>query len=152
MPLVSGFSRDLPFPLPFHYGTAPYSPHSPSSVLKTLLLRATQTSSLALSLTWDPNNAIMGSEPHFPFCFYVINSSPLCTSPTRDLTTAVDAMEIRACSYKMPTILLNRDKLATLKQRPNAKDIILYTSPLKRKTAHWPFYTHLLSYHTIIPS
>ncbi|KAJ8877305.1 hypothetical protein PR048_021759 [Dryococelus australis] len=27
MPLVSGFSRDLPFPPPLHYGAAPYSSH-----------------------------------------------------------------------------------------------------------------------------
>ncbi|KAJ8897874.1 hypothetical protein PR048_003227 [Dryococelus australis] len=35
MPLVGGFPRDLPFPPPLHSGAAPYSPQSPSSVLKT---------------------------------------------------------------------------------------------------------------------
>ncbi|KAJ8876098.1 hypothetical protein PR048_024007 [Dryococelus australis] len=41
-----GFLMDLPFPPPFHYGAAPYSHQSPSSALKTSLLRAAQISSL----------------------------------------------------------------------------------------------------------
>ncbi|KAJ8868634.1 hypothetical protein PR048_030173, partial [Dryococelus australis] len=39
----SGFIRDLPFPPPFHSGAAPYSPQSPSSVLKTTMLRRVPT-------------------------------------------------------------------------------------------------------------
>ncbi|KAJ8878904.1 hypothetical protein PR048_019507, partial [Dryococelus australis] len=46
MPLVGGFSRDLPFHPPLHSGAAPYSLQSPSSALKTSLLRAAQISSL----------------------------------------------------------------------------------------------------------
>ncbi|KAJ8871384.1 hypothetical protein PR048_027701 [Dryococelus australis] len=40
------FLRDLPFPLPLHSGAAPYSPQSPTSALKTSMLRAVQISSL----------------------------------------------------------------------------------------------------------
>ncbi|KAJ8865969.1 hypothetical protein PR048_033493 [Dryococelus australis] len=43
----SGISRFLS---PFHPGAAPYSPQSPSSALKTSMLRAVQISSLTLSL------------------------------------------------------------------------------------------------------
>ncbi|KAJ8872218.1 hypothetical protein PR048_025820 [Dryococelus australis] len=46
----AGFLGDLQFPAPFHSGTAPYSPQSPSSTLKTSLLRAAIISSL-LQLT-----------------------------------------------------------------------------------------------------
>ncbi|KAJ8880856.1 hypothetical protein PR048_017328 [Dryococelus australis] len=49
MPLVCGFLGDLPFPPPLHSGAAPYSHQSPSSALKTSLLRATQISSLTHS-------------------------------------------------------------------------------------------------------
>ncbi|KAJ8883980.1 hypothetical protein PR048_015836 [Dryococelus australis] len=42
IPSVGGFSRDLPFPLPFHSSATPCSPQSPSSVLKTSMLRAAQ--------------------------------------------------------------------------------------------------------------
>ncbi|KAJ8878373.1 hypothetical protein PR048_018950 [Dryococelus australis] len=44
MPLVGGFSRGLPFLPRFHSGAAPYSPQSPSSALKTSMLRAAQIS------------------------------------------------------------------------------------------------------------
>ncbi|KAJ8871697.1 hypothetical protein PR048_028024 [Dryococelus australis] len=40
MPFVGGFSRGSPVSPPFHSGDAPYSPQSPSSALKTSLLRA----------------------------------------------------------------------------------------------------------------
>ncbi|KAJ8897572.1 hypothetical protein PR048_002921 [Dryococelus australis] len=40
-----GFLRDLPFPLPFHSGAAPYSPQLLSSALKTSMLSATHISS-----------------------------------------------------------------------------------------------------------
>ncbi|KAJ8869012.1 hypothetical protein PR048_030558, partial [Dryococelus australis] len=43
MLLVDGFSRDLPFHMPFHSGAAP---HSPSSTVKTSISRAAQISSL----------------------------------------------------------------------------------------------------------
>ncbi|KAJ8891033.1 hypothetical protein PR048_010542 [Dryococelus australis] len=41
-----GFLGDLLFPPPFHSGSAPYSPQSPSPALKTSKLRAVQISSL----------------------------------------------------------------------------------------------------------
>ncbi|KAJ8869179.1 hypothetical protein PR048_030749 [Dryococelus australis] len=44
----AGFLGDLPFPPPLHSGAAPYSLQSPSSSLKTSLLRAAQISSLYL--------------------------------------------------------------------------------------------------------
>ncbi|KAJ8873667.1 hypothetical protein PR048_024497, partial [Dryococelus australis] len=47
----AGFLRDLPFPLPFHLGAAPYSHQSPSSALKTPLLKAAQKSLLTLLRT-----------------------------------------------------------------------------------------------------
>ncbi|KAJ8891913.1 hypothetical protein PR048_004472 [Dryococelus australis] len=43
-----GLLRDLPIPPPLHSGSAPYSPHSPSSTLKTSMLRAAEISSLTL--------------------------------------------------------------------------------------------------------
>ncbi|KAJ8872782.1 hypothetical protein PR048_026398 [Dryococelus australis] len=46
MPLVGGFSRGSPVSPPLHSGAAPYSLQSPSSALKTSLLRAAQISSL----------------------------------------------------------------------------------------------------------
>ncbi|KAJ8883131.1 hypothetical protein PR048_014971 [Dryococelus australis] len=48
MPLVGGFLLGSPVSPPFHSGTAPYSPQSPSSALKTSMLRAVQVSSLIL--------------------------------------------------------------------------------------------------------
>ncbi|KAJ8888609.1 hypothetical protein PR048_008101 [Dryococelus australis] len=45
------FFGDLPFPPPLHSGAAPYSLQSPSSALKTSLLRAAQISSLTHSST-----------------------------------------------------------------------------------------------------
>ncbi|KAJ8898158.1 hypothetical protein PR048_003518 [Dryococelus australis] len=41
----AGFLGDLPFPPPFRSGAAPYSSQSPSSALKTSMLRAAQISS-----------------------------------------------------------------------------------------------------------
>ncbi|KAJ8893493.1 hypothetical protein PR048_006091 [Dryococelus australis] len=49
MPLVYCFLGDFPFPPLFHTGAAIYSPQSPSSALKTSLLRAAQSSSLTHS-------------------------------------------------------------------------------------------------------
>ncbi|KAJ8894983.1 hypothetical protein PR048_000291 [Dryococelus australis] len=46
-----GFLRDLPFPPPFHSDADPYSYQSPTSALKTPMLRAVQISSLTRSLT-----------------------------------------------------------------------------------------------------
>ncbi|KAJ8882346.1 hypothetical protein PR048_014148 [Dryococelus australis] len=42
----AGYIGGLPFPPPFRYGAAPYSYQSPSSALKTSMLRAVQISSL----------------------------------------------------------------------------------------------------------
>ncbi|KAJ8869750.1 hypothetical protein PR048_028758 [Dryococelus australis] len=41
----ASFLGDLPLPSPFHSGAVPYSPQSPSSVLKTSMLRAAEISS-----------------------------------------------------------------------------------------------------------
>ncbi|KAJ8867464.1 hypothetical protein PR048_031266, partial [Dryococelus australis] len=49
MQLVGGFSRGFPVPPLFHSGATPYPPQSPSSDLKTSLLRAAQISSLTHS-------------------------------------------------------------------------------------------------------
>ncbi|KAJ8867392.1 hypothetical protein PR048_031193 [Dryococelus australis] len=46
----AGFLGDLPFPPPPHSGAVPYSPQSPSSALKTPMLRDVQIPSLTLSL------------------------------------------------------------------------------------------------------
>ncbi|KAJ8866797.1 hypothetical protein PR048_032658 [Dryococelus australis] len=53
MPLVGGFSRGSPAPPPLHSGAAPYPLQSPSSALKTSLLRAAQVSSLTRSLCFQ---------------------------------------------------------------------------------------------------
>ncbi|KAJ8873439.1 hypothetical protein PR048_024256 [Dryococelus australis] len=45
---LAGFLGDLPFPPPLHSGTAPSSLQSPSSALKSSLLRAAQISSLTI--------------------------------------------------------------------------------------------------------
>ncbi|KAJ8888050.1 hypothetical protein PR048_007536 [Dryococelus australis] len=42
----TSFLRDLPFPRPFHSDASPYSPQSPTSALKTSLLRVAKISSL----------------------------------------------------------------------------------------------------------
>ncbi|KAJ8875274.1 hypothetical protein PR048_023169 [Dryococelus australis] len=52
MPLVGEFSQGSPVSWLFHSDPAPYSPQSPSSVLKTSLLRGAQISSFAHSLTY----------------------------------------------------------------------------------------------------
>ncbi|KAJ8875980.1 hypothetical protein PR048_023888 [Dryococelus australis] len=49
----AGFLGDLPFLPPFHSGAAPYSPQSPTSALKTSMLRAVQISSLDLMVPPD---------------------------------------------------------------------------------------------------
>ncbi|KAJ8867474.1 hypothetical protein PR048_031276 [Dryococelus australis] len=46
MPLVCGFSRGSPLTPPFRSDTAPHTPQSPSSALKTSLLRVAKISSL----------------------------------------------------------------------------------------------------------
>ncbi|KAJ8885935.1 hypothetical protein PR048_012141 [Dryococelus australis] len=46
---LAGFLGDLPPPPPLHSGAAPYSPQSPSSALKTSMLRAVQISLLHVS-------------------------------------------------------------------------------------------------------
>ncbi|KAJ8866649.1 hypothetical protein PR048_032510 [Dryococelus australis] len=48
---LAGFLGDLLSPLPLHSGAAPFSPQSPSSALKTSMLRAVQISSLFEQLT-----------------------------------------------------------------------------------------------------
>ncbi|KAJ8893138.1 hypothetical protein PR048_005721 [Dryococelus australis] len=50
MSLVGGCSRGYPVSPPLHSGAPPYLPQSPSSALKTSLLRAAQISSLTFSL------------------------------------------------------------------------------------------------------
>ncbi|KAJ8882051.1 hypothetical protein PR048_018539 [Dryococelus australis] len=64
----AGFLGDLPFPLPSHSGAFSYSPQSPSSALRTSMLRAAQISSpnlkvfiwyatdVQLSKSWSHNN------------------------------------------------------------------------------------------------
>ncbi|KAJ8873691.1 hypothetical protein PR048_024523 [Dryococelus australis] len=56
----AGFLGDLPFPPPLHSGTAPYSLQSPSSALKTALLRAAQvfslTHSTAMNFAGEPGS------------------------------------------------------------------------------------------------
>ncbi|KAJ8895917.1 hypothetical protein PR048_001257 [Dryococelus australis] len=42
----AGFLEGLPFPPPFHFGATPYPPQSPSSALKTSMLRVIQIYSL----------------------------------------------------------------------------------------------------------
>ncbi|KAJ8887943.1 hypothetical protein PR048_007427 [Dryococelus australis] len=59
MPLVAGISRGPPSSPPLHSGATPYSLQSPSSALKTLLLRAAQISSLIF--------IFMGSKVRFWF-------------------------------------------------------------------------------------
>ncbi|KAJ8871716.1 hypothetical protein PR048_028048 [Dryococelus australis] len=62
----AGFLGDLPCPTPFNSGVAPYSPPSPSSALKTSLIRAAQISSLTLSDKGDDNTR--GQRPVAPTC------------------------------------------------------------------------------------
>ncbi|KAJ8885521.1 hypothetical protein PR048_011719 [Dryococelus australis] len=59
----AGFLEDLPFPPPFHTGATPYSPQSPSSALKTSLLRAAKLSSRTLSLTILLASSLLNSIP-----------------------------------------------------------------------------------------
>ncbi|KAJ8866143.1 hypothetical protein PR048_033667 [Dryococelus australis] len=56
-----GFLGDLLFNPPFHSGAAPYSPTSPSSALKTPMLRAVQISST--NLTWQRRRAGETGDP-----------------------------------------------------------------------------------------
>ncbi|KAJ8890029.1 hypothetical protein PR048_009535 [Dryococelus australis] len=53
----AGFLGDLLFPPPLHSGAAPYSFQSPSSALKTSLLRAAQISSLTHVMKTSPRDA-----------------------------------------------------------------------------------------------
>ncbi|KAJ8876254.1 hypothetical protein PR048_024164 [Dryococelus australis] len=63
MPLVGGFSRGYPAS-PAPSGAAPYSLQSPSSALKTSLLRAAQISALAQYTTFCINiNIVVGADP-----------------------------------------------------------------------------------------
>ncbi|KAJ8867719.1 hypothetical protein PR048_031522 [Dryococelus australis] len=55
------FLEDLTFPPPFHSGAAPYSLQSPSSALKTSMLRAVQISSLS-SFTFLPGGEEEGND------------------------------------------------------------------------------------------
>ncbi|KAJ8877987.1 hypothetical protein PR048_022450 [Dryococelus australis] len=93
VPLVGGFSRDLPFPPPLHSGTAPYSPQSPSSALKTSLLRADQISSPSLS-----PNRIHQYLAELPYCrarvfkFFAARRTELLAA---DLSRSADAEESR---------------------------------------------------------
>ncbi|KAJ8865711.1 hypothetical protein PR048_033231 [Dryococelus australis] len=80
MPLVGGFSRDLPFPPPLHSGAAPYSPQSPSSALKTSLLRAAQISSLTHSYPTKIRQHWHGSNV---FRVHTINTYQNITQPIK---------------------------------------------------------------------
>ncbi|KAJ8879954.1 hypothetical protein PR048_020575 [Dryococelus australis] len=63
IPLVGGSSPGIPTLLPaLHSGAAPYSPQSPSSALKTSLLRAAQISSLTNAC--QPANGSDYASPH----------------------------------------------------------------------------------------
>ncbi|KAJ8866687.1 hypothetical protein PR048_032548 [Dryococelus australis] len=57
MPLVGGFSRGSPVPPSFHSVASPFSPQSPSSALKTTMLRAAQISSLTDSNLLDNSSS-----------------------------------------------------------------------------------------------
>ncbi|KAJ8869587.1 hypothetical protein PR048_028579 [Dryococelus australis] len=61
MPLVRRFSRGSPVSPPFHSGAAPCSPQSPSSALKTSVLRAVQIS----SLTFRPGSPLPAPPPAY---------------------------------------------------------------------------------------
>ncbi|KAJ8874564.1 hypothetical protein PR048_025427 [Dryococelus australis] len=66
MPLVGGFSRDLPFPPPVHSGVPHNSSQSPSSALQTTMFRAAQIS--LLTLRFDSNSV---HEPRIDYkCVY----------------------------------------------------------------------------------
>ncbi|KAJ8876044.1 hypothetical protein PR048_023952 [Dryococelus australis] len=60
----TGFPGDLPFPLPFQSGAAPYSPQSPSSALETSLLRAAQIFPLTRSHTYASHPKV-SEQSHF---------------------------------------------------------------------------------------
>ncbi|KAJ8872081.1 hypothetical protein PR048_025682 [Dryococelus australis] len=96
-----GFLGDLPFPPPLHSGAAPYSLQSPSSVLKTSLLRATQLSSLfsTLSLTLDVFSTYhLISGLGIPFTFNSKTAlSPRLTSVDLVSTVTFGASGCRRC-------------------------------------------------------
>ncbi|KAJ8877046.1 hypothetical protein PR048_021498 [Dryococelus australis] len=117
MPLVGGFSRDLPFPPPFHAGAAPYSPQSPSSALKTSLFRAAQSlhvTSQTIALTIDLYTARkIGERCHGKFSsFHVYQKMEYreCTASIKYSFPVYTSLPFN-CVAHLPT---NRNVLETL--------------------------------------
>ncbi|KAJ8872367.1 hypothetical protein PR048_025971 [Dryococelus australis] len=75
-----GFLWNLPFPPSFHSGAATYSRQSPSSALKTSLLRAAQISSLTHSFVYFSQNLDLGIGWMNASC---IEANPECIRPCR---------------------------------------------------------------------
>ncbi|KAJ8890719.1 hypothetical protein PR048_010228 [Dryococelus australis] len=86
MPLVGGFSRNLPFPPPLHPGAAPYSPQSHVSALKTSMFRAVQISCFSLTHYWgkgshDPGD---GRRPAWGISFFPSSNHDLGSRAYRE--------------------------------------------------------------------
>ncbi|KAJ8881158.1 hypothetical protein PR048_017631 [Dryococelus australis] len=83
-----GFLGDLPFPPTLHPGAVPYSPQSPSSAFKTLMLRAVQISSLTrknLGLASPRCSATVIAPPpsHHPAGSRQLNNHGPCNAASR---------------------------------------------------------------------
>ncbi|KAJ8883873.1 hypothetical protein PR048_015728 [Dryococelus australis] len=92
MPLVSGYSRGSPASPPLHSGTAPYSLQSPSSALKTSLLRAPQISSLTVGTN---SNSFMSMFE----CVYILQHSKYTSSDTKPQIYCLTLKPPRRCTW-----------------------------------------------------
>ncbi|KAJ8868759.1 hypothetical protein PR048_030299 [Dryococelus australis] len=126
MPLVGGSSRGSPISPPFSSGTAPYSPQSPSSALRTSLLRATQISSHTLGLAVVPHDRIkiIATVVVGKLSFELPKSVDLGNS---DLGSSVQRfqsiMQVNKISFRRSSILTSITRFGSqdldVKSRPN---------------------------------
>ncbi|KAJ8891030.1 hypothetical protein PR048_010539 [Dryococelus australis] len=93
MSLAGGFSRGSPVSPHFHSGNAPYSPQSPSSALKTSLLRAAQIFSLTPTHLIMYHTTDYKTVTHFlalliPACYRLAVEQGVSMKNCRPITTA----------------------------------------------------------------
>ncbi|KAJ8886303.1 hypothetical protein PR048_012514 [Dryococelus australis] len=117
----AGFLGDLPFPSLFHSGAAPYSLQLPSSVLKTLLLRAAQISSLTHSVRIPTSVQFMSRQSQ---CSRVLQAPSRTVGFTRRFHTvsSIQATNtLLAVVPQSPVVDHNSLRSRTLVRRPSSK-------------------------------
>ncbi|KAJ8876192.1 hypothetical protein PR048_024101 [Dryococelus australis] len=125
----AGFLGDLSFPPHFHSGAAPYSPQSPTSALKTSILRAVQTSSLTQGRAEFRGH--LGARPcdraQLSIFLSTESSSPL---GRRDYVASGPAHQ-QIDEARRPTNFNHCDAAKRPEIAPSTRDLIVLTSSVR---------------------